>query len=400
MPLNARKVDTAGPGRHGDGRGLFLYVKPTGARSWVLRYQVQGRRRDLGLGPYPDVSLAMARDRAGEARRLIAEGEDPITKKQQAKPKTFREAALELIESKRPGWKNAKHAAQWTSTLEAYVFPKIGAVQVAKIETADVISTLTPIWATKPETANRVRQRVEAVIDYASALGIRSGDNPARWRGHLDHLLPKPKKVRAVVHHPALPHAQISNFMTDLAKRDGVAARALAFTILTAARSGETRGMTWGEVDLDAKVWTIPAGRMKAAKEHRVPLTDAALALLGLRVEGTPDKALIFGSEAKPGKPISDMSMTAVLRRMEHNDITVHGFRSTFRDWAGEATGFPREVIEAALAHGIKDKAEAAYARSDLFDKRRKLMEAWATIAAASASSEKIVSLHSGKSAR
>ncbi len=391
MPLSARKVETAGPGRHGDGRGLFLYVKPSGARSWVLRYQVQGRRRDLGLGAFPDVSLAMARDRAAEARRLIAEGEDPITKKQQAKPKTFREAALELIESKRPGWKNAKHAAQWTSTLEAYVFPKIGAVQVAKIETADVISTLTPIWAAKPETANRVRQRIEAVIDYASALGIRSGDNPARWRGHLDHLLPKPKKVRAVKHHPALPHAQIAFFMADLAQREGIAARALAFTILTAARSGETRGMTWGEVDLDAKVWTIPAGRMKAAKEHRVPLTDDALALVGQRADGTPDDALIFGSEAKPGKPISDMSMTAVLRRMDRADITVHGFRSTFRDWAGETTGFPREVIEAALAHGIKDKAEAAYARSDLFDKRRNLMEAWASVTSNFFATDKVV---------
>lgn len=397
MPLSARKVETAAAGRHGDGRGLFLYVKPSGARSWVLRYQVHGRRRDLGLGPYPDVSLAMARTRAGEARRLIAEGVDPITKKQQAKPKTFREAALELIESKRPGWKNAKHSAQWTATLDAYVFPKIGAVQVAKIETADLISTLTPIWAKKPETANRVRQRIEAVIDYASALGIRSGDNPARWRGHLDHLLPKPKKVRAVQHHPALPHAEIAHFMADLAKRDGVAARALAFTILTAARSGETRGMTWGEVDLDAKIWTIPAERMKAAKEHRVPLTDAALAVLGRRAEGTPDYALIFGSEAKPGKPISDMSMTAVLRRMERADITVHGFRSTFRDWAGEATGFPREVIEAALAHGIKDKAEAAYARSDLFDKRRTLMEAWATIAAVRSPSANVVALNIGK---
>lgn len=392
MPLNARKVETAGPGRHGDGRGLFLYVKPTGARSWVLRYQVQGRRRDLGLGAYPDVSLAMARDRAAEARRLIAEGEDPITKKQQAKPKTFREAALELIERKRPGWKNAKHAAQWASTLEAYVFPRIGAVQVAKIETADVISTLTPIWAEKPETANRVRQRIEAVIDYASALGIRTGDNPARWRGHLDHLLPKPKKIRAVKHHPALPHAQIADFMTDLAQREGVAARALAFTILTAARSGETRGMTWGEVDLDAKVWTIPAGRMKAAKEHRVPLSDAALSLIGQRAEGTTNDALIFSSEAKPGKPISDMSMTAVLRRMERGDITVHGFRSTFRDWAGETTGFPREVIEAALAHGIKDKAEAAYARSDLFDKRRKLMEAWEVVVTKHSSNDNIVS--------
>ena len=337
----------------------------------------------------------MARERASEARRLIANGEDPITRKQQANPKTFREAALELIESKRPGWKNAKHAAQWVSTLESYVFPKIGAVQVAKIETADVISTLTPIWAAKPETANRVRQRVEAVFDYASALGIRSGDNPARWRGHLDHLLPKPKKVRAVKHHPALPHAEIADFMSDLAKREGVAARALAFTILTGARSGETRGMSWGEVDLDAKVWTIPAERMKASKEHRVPLTEAAILLLGQREKGVPEDSLVFGSTAKPGKPISDMTMTAVLRRMKRTEITVHGFRSTFRDWAGETTGFPREVIEAALAHGIKDKAEAAYARSDLFEKRRMLMEAWASATTAHGRGANIVTFSS-----
>lgn len=375
MALSVQKLKSAGPGRHGDGRGLFFYVKPTGARSWVLRYQVQGRRRDLGLGAYPDVTLAMARDRAAEARRLIAEGRDPIAKKQQAKPKTFREAALELIESKRPGWKNAKHAAQWTATLDAYVFPKIGQMQVVRVETADVIAALTPIWAKKPETASRVRQRIEAVLDYATALGIRGGDNPARWRGHLDHLLPKPGKIRAIRHHPALPHAQMADFMSDLATRNGVAARALGFTILTAARSGETRGMTWAEVDLDARVWTIPAERMKAGKEHRVPLGDTAISFLGPRRD---DQALVFESESKPGKPISDMSMTAVLRRMGRDGITVHGFRSTFRDWAGETTGFPREVIEAALAHSIKDKAEAAYARSDLFDKRRMLMDAWA----------------------
>lgn len=380
MKLNARKVETATPGRHGDGRGLFLYVKPSGSRSWVLRYQVQGRRRDLGLGAYPDVSLAMARDRSSEARRLIADGEDPISKRQQAKPKTFKDAALELIESKRPGWKSAKHAAQWTSTLKTYVFPKFGQVQVAKIETADVISALTPIWAAKPETANRVRQRIEAVIDYSSALGVRSGDNPARWRGHLDHLLPKPTKVRAVKHHPALVHSGIAAFLGDLSGRTGVAARALGFTILTAARSGETRGMTWGEVDLENRIWTIPAERMKANKEHRVPLSTAAIACFGPRRDNT---TLVFESEAKPGKPISDMSMTAVLRRMGRNGITVHGFRSTFRDWAGETTGFPREVIEAALAHGIKDKAEAAYARSDLFDKRRDLMDTWAKVALA-----------------
>ena len=391
MSLSAQKVKSAKPGRHGDGRGLFLYVKASGTRSWMLRYQVQGRRRDLGLGPYPDISLAMARERAAEARTLIASGVDPIAKKQQAKPKTFKEAALELIENKRHGWKNAKHAAQWTSTLEADVFPKIGRILVAKIETADVMATLNPIWSVKPETANRIRQRIEAVLDYATALGLRTGDNPARWRGHLDNLLPKPRKVRAIKHHAALPHADIAAFLSDLAERSGIAANALGFTILTAARSGETRGMTWGEVDLDAATWTIPAERMKAAKEHRVPLSKAAIALLGPRRD---NNALVFESEAKPGKPISNMSMTAVLRRMKRDTITVHGFRSTFRDWAGETTGFPREVIEAALAHGIKDKAEAAYARSDLFDKRRALMDAWANVAITNKQESNVVSLN------
>ena len=232
----------------------------------MLRYQVAGRRRDLGLGPYPDATLAMARERATEARRLIAEGQDPIAKKQQAKPKTFRDTALELIESKRPGWKSAKHAAQWTSTLETHVFPKLGQMQVAKVETAEVMTVLKPIWIKTPETANRVRQRIEAVIDYASSLGIRTGDNPARWRGHLENLLPKPKKVRAVKHHPALPHAEIAAFIAELGEREGVAARALVFTILTAARSGEVRGMAWAEVDLEERVWIIPAERMKRAK--------------------------------------------------------------------------------------------------------------------------------------
>lgn len=357
----------------------------------MLRYQVQGRRHDLGLGAYPDVTLAMARLKATDARRLILDGDDPIAKRRQAQPKTFKDAALELIESKRSGWKNAKHAAQWTSTLEAYVFPTLGPMQVTKIATADVVGALKPIWSQKPETANRVRQRIEAVLDYASALGIREGDNPARWRGHLDNLLPKPTKVRAVQHHPALPHADISEFMDALSTRKGVSARALTFTILTAARSGETRGMTWAEVDLDNGVWTIPAQRMKAAKEHRVPLTLTAIAQLG---ERGADTDLVFGSETKAGKPISDMSMTALLRRMEYDNITVHGFRSTFRDWAGETTSFPREVIEAALAHGIKDKAEAAYARSDLFDKRRDLMQAWSSVTAASKFSSNVISMN------
>lgn len=375
MALSARKVETAGPGRHGDGRGLFLYVKKSGARSWVLRYQVQGHRHDLGLGAYPDVTLAMARERVIDARRLIAEGVDPIARRRQVQPKTFEEVALDLIESKRPGWKNEKHAAQWSSTLGTYAFPSLGRLLPSQVTTSEVIGALKPIWAKKPETANRVRQRIEAVLDYASALGLREGDNPARWRGHLDHLLPKPAKVRAVRHHPALPHTEIVALMEELSERAGVAARALAFTILTAARSGETRGMTWDEIDLENKIWTIPASRMKADREHRVPLTVEAISLMGTRRE---EGALVFESEAKKGRPISNMSMSAVLRRIDRGGITVHGFRSTFRDWAGETTAFPREVIEAALAHGIKDKAEAAYARSDLFDKRRTLMESWA----------------------
>ena len=390
MRLNAQKVETAKTGRHGDGRGLYLYVKPTGARSWVLRYQVQGKRHDLGLGAYPDVTLAMAREKATEARRLILGGDDPIVKRRQAQPKTFKDAALELIENKRSGWKNAKHAAQWTSTLEAYVFPSLGAMQVTKIATADVIGVLKPIWSQKPETANRVRQRIEAVFDYASALGIREGDNPARWRGHLDHLLPKPTKVRAVRHHPAMAYSEIAKLMKMLKERAGIASNALAFTILTAARSGETRGMAWVEVDLENSVWIIPAERMKAGKEHRVPLSSEAIDLLGPRRD---DHQLVFESQSKKGKPISDMSMTAVLRRMGYEAITVHGFRSTFRDWAGESTSFPREVIEAALAHRIKDKAEAAYARSDLFEKRRTLMEAWSQFSASVQGDQNVVRL-------
>jgi len=375
MVLSVRKVESAGPGKHGDGRGLFLLVKPTGARSWVLRYQLNGRRRDLGLGAFPEVTLANAREKSLEARRLISEGRDPLSERKKTKFLSFKDAASALIESKRSGWKNAKHAAQWSSTLNTYAMPKLGDLDVKVIETADVVSVLKPIWNEKPETASRLRQRVEAILDYATVLGVRVGDNPARWRGHLDHLLPKPSKVRAVRHHAAMAYANTPAFMAALAGRQGVSARALAFTVLTAARSGETREMRWKEIDFENRMWIIPAQRMKAAKEHRVPLSDSALKLLG---EVGGDNELVFGSETRPGRSISDMSMTAVLRRMKLDEITVHGFRSTFRDWAGETTGFPREVIEAALAHQLKDKAEAAYARGDMLDKRRELMAAWA----------------------
>ncbi|MDF1586459.1 tyrosine-type recombinase/integrase [Marinimicrococcus flavescens] len=373
--LSSRKVETAGPGTYDDGGGLRLTVRTGGSRSWTLRYQMAGRRRDMGLGRFPDVSLAKAREKADAARRLVADGVDPLAERWRQNALTFEKAAEGLLVSKAPGWRNAKHADQWRSTLASYAYPKLGSLDVTRIETSDVLGVLGPIWRAKPETASRVRQRIEAVLDYAAAMGVRRGDNPARWRGHLDHLLPKPSKVRAVVHHAALDWREVPSFMAELASREGTAAKALAFAILTAARSGEVRGMRWRELDLEAAVWTVPADRIKAGKEHRVPLETAALVLLGQ--EGDPDALVFPGS--KEGRTLSDMALTAVLRRMGRGQVTVHGFRSSFRDWAGETSGHPREVIEAALAHRLKDKAEAAYARGDLFHKRRRLMRDWAT---------------------
>ena len=328
----------------------------------------------MGLGPYPEIGLARAREKAMEARRLVKEGIDPLSERARIPALTFKAAAEALIESKRPGWRNAKHAAQWTATLASYTYPSLGRLDVKAVDTQAVLEALRPIWTTKPETASRVRQRIEAVLDYATAMGARSGDNPARWRGHLDNLLPKPSKVKVVEHHAALDWRKAPIFMAELEQREGTAAKALAFAILTAARSGEVRGMRWSEVDRDAAVWTVPASRIKAGKEHRVPLTAGALALLGER--GAPD-SFVFPGAARRSMPLSDMSLTAVLRRMGRGELTAHGFRSTFRDWAGEETAHAREVIEAALAHRLKDKAEAAYARGDLFVKRRRLMEEW-----------------------
>jgi integrase len=375
--LTDRAVKAAAPGRHMDGtvRGLTLLVWPTGARSWVVRYQLVGKRRDMGLGPYPEVSLARAREKALEARRLVKEGLDPLAERGRAKRLTFKAAAEQLLESKRPGWRNAKHAWQWEATLKTLAFPTLGALDVKQVGTGDVLAVLRKIWTERPETASRVRQRIEAVLDYAAALGARTGDNPARWKGHLDHLLPRPGKVKQVRHHPALDWRDAPAFMAELTKRGGLGARALAFAVLTAARSGEARGMTWGEVDDAGGAWTVPAARMKAGKEHRVPLTAAARSLLGGRGEPA---ALVFPSPNHPARPLSDMTLLAALRRMGRGDLTVHGFRSTFRDWAGETTAHPREVIEAALAHAVKDKVEAAYARGDLLERRRPLMQAWA----------------------
>lgn len=384
--LSALEVNRlAKPGLYfvGGVAGLALQVSPSGARSWILRATVGTRRRDIGLGGFPDVTLAGARDAARISRDKIKSGIDPVEEGKakrnalaaaEASAIIFSDAAAKYIAAHESGWKNAKHAAQWSATLETYAFPTIGKLRVSSIETAHVVEILESIWTTKTETASRLRGRIESVLDWATVRGFRKGENPARWRGHLDKLLPARAKVQKVDHHAALPYSDMGAFMVELAKVEGMGAKALAFAILTATRSGEVRGATWAEFDLKAAIWTIPAARMKAEKEHRVPLSDDAVALLNAlpRIDGV---AFVFPS-AKNGQ-LSDMTLTAVLRRM-NKPVTAHGFRSTFRDWAGETTAYPREVIEHALAHQLKDKAEAAYARGTLFDKRRRLMADWA----------------------
>jgi integrase len=387
---------TKAPGRHSDGGGLQLFVKPSGAAVWVFRYSAGGARRDMGLGPARGpgaVTLAAARDRAAELRRLVNAEIDPIEKRKAdaaaaeagaqaaaARAKTFSEVVDLYLAAHEASWRNAKHRAQWAMTLREYAGPRLGALPVAEIETEHVTAVLEPLWTKKPETATRLRGRVEAVLDYAAVRKWREGANPARWRGHLDKVFPRRAKVRPVEHHAALPWQDLPGFMAALRARDGVAARALECTILTAARSGEVLGARWPEIDLDAAAWTVPRERMKAGREHRVALSPAAVALLRgllpLRRADDPDP-LVFPGQ-REGRPLSVMAMTMALRRMGRGDLTVHGFRSTFRDWAGETTAHPREVVEAALAHRLGDKVEQAYARGDLFQKRRKLMSDWA----------------------
>lgn len=368
-------------GRHCDGNGLYLQVRTIGSASWLFRYMIDGRAREMGLGPYPAVALAEARRLAVAQRALLARRHDPLEIRRQSEPVkevvlTFQEAAAALIEAKRAGWRNAKHADQWRNTLATYAFPEIGGMGVDCIQTEHVLRVLSPIWTSKPETASRLRGRIESVLSWATARRLRTGENPARWRGHLDHLLAAPGKVRAVEHHPALPWREIPAFMQALRWQEGHAARALAFCVLTASRSNETLAARWPEIDTEARCWTIPAERMKARREHRVPLSDAAVALLaGLpRIEGCD---YLFPGQ-RTGRSLSSMAMLALLQRMGRSDLTVHGFRSTFRDWCAEATNYPREIAEQALAHTVGNKAEAAYWRGDVFDKRRALMQAWA----------------------
>jgi integrase len=370
--LDVKRATTRG--YYHDGGGLYLAVDRAGNRSWVFRYGAQGARH-CGLGPLHTVSLAKAREKAKACRELLLEGEDPIAAKRarkaaaaaaQAKEITFAAAAEKYISDHHAAWKNPKNRQQWVSTIVTYANPVIGRLPVAAIDTALVMRVLEPIWRTKCETASRVRMRIERILAWATVHGYRSGDNPARWPRHLDQLLPAQGKVAPVKHHAALPYAEVPAFVAQLRERNG-AAQAFAFLILTASRTREVLGATWGEFDLDAGLWTVPAERMKGGRIHRVPLSARAIELLKAQPRNR-----------KRPFPFSNMAFLQTLKRMGRADITAHGFRSSFRDWAGDCTAFPRDVAEAALAHAVEDKTEAAYRRADALDKRRRLMAAWA----------------------
>ena len=386
--LTPLAVKNAKPGRHADGGGLHLLVKESGARSWVYRFMLSGKSRDVGLGAAgPEgISLSQARDVRDALRLKVKAGIDPLEERQQKAAEaraaaqaaqvskiTFRASAEAFIGANEDSWRNDKHRQQWKNTLATYVYPVIGELPVAEIGTAHVLQILEPIWKAKAETASRVRGRIETILDAAKARGYREGENPARWRGHLAQILPARSRLTRG-HHKAMSYDKIPALISDLHKRDAVAALALEFTILTAARTGEVIGAKWDEVDLDKAIWTVPASRMKAGKEHRVPLSPRAVEVLkstqGLR------RDWLFPA-AKGGK-MSSMAMSMLLRRMKVG-VTVHGFRSSFRDWTAECTSYAHEVAEMALAHSIENKVERAYRRGDLFDKRRRLMDEWAT---------------------
>jgi integrase len=385
------------PGLYGDGGGLTLQITPGGAKSWLLRYMVAGKPFGMGLGPTHTVSLAEARQKALDARKLLIDGINPLVVKRQnriagalasAKMMTFDQCAEAYILAHKAGWKNAKHGDQWTNTLNTYASPVFGHLPVAEIDTGLVVKCLSPIWESKTETASRLRGRIESVLGWATTSGYRSGENPARWKGHLDNLLATISKSSRTKHHPSLPWQRVGAFMSALRAREGVSARAVEFAILTACRSGEVRGAKWTEFDTVGKVWTIPAERMKAKREHEVPMSDAALALL----ESMPKVGeIVFAGTKK--QPLSDMSLTAVIRRMNGDDkpvwadangdgVTVHGFRSSFRMWAAETTNYPREVAEHALAHQLPDAVERAYQRGSQFAKRAALMAEWSAYCA------------------
>lgn len=396
------------PGLHADGWGLYLRVTEAGSRSWIFRYRIDGRAtpRDMGLGRWPDVSLQEAREKARQLRLVKRDGIDPISAARDAKAArmaerarsmTFDQCAASYVKAHAAGWRSGKHAAQWDSTLRVYASPAFGTLPVQTIDTGMVIKVLEPLWEKKTVTASRLRGRIEAVLDWATARGLRTGDNPARWKGLLENLLPAKSRVKRTKHHAAMPYVKMPAFMTELRNQQGEAARALEFTILTAARTGETIGATWDEIDLKSGVWTVPAERIKAGRTHRVPLTARAIEILRVTPE-SDRKGYLFGGRG-PSKPLSNMAMLALLQRMERGDLTVHGFRSTFRDWAAEQTNYPREVAEQALAHAIPDKVEAAYRRTDLFERRRKMMDAWAKFASTVNRPGKVIPLQRRRSA-
>ena len=389
------------PGRHTDGDGLHLHVRATGEASWVLRYRLHGAQRDLSLGGFPQVPLKAAREAAAAARALVKLGKDPVRERQRqaqeaaeaaSRDRTFQAAAEALLEARGAEWRNEKHRWQWRATLAKHAFPIIGALPVAEVDTAAVLRVLRPVWTKTPETASRLRGRIESVMDFARANGWRSGENPARWKGNLAELLPRPDKLARVQHQPALPWQQVPAFMAALRERKGTAALALRFAILTAARTGEVRGMTWGEVDAEARVWVVPGARMKMGQMHRVPLSDAALAVLAEVHPGKTRPDMLVFPGARAGSTLSDMALAMLVRGMatdglpegepprwrdaEGRVVVPHGFRSSFRDWCGETRPEGREVAERALAHIVRG-VEGAYARSDLLERRRPLMAAW-----------------------
>ncbi len=370
------------PGRYGDGDGLYLQIAKGGSKSWIYRFMLNGKARQMGLGSVKTFSLAEARELARDCRKLTKTGIDPIEERkdgralaalESANAMTFREAAEKYIDIQKLGWRNEKHTKQWSATLATYAYPIIGSIPVQLIDVAMVMRIVEPIWASKTETASRVRGRIESILDWATAHGYRTGENPARWRGHMAKMLPERSKVQSVEHYPALPYKDIGEFMVSLRAQNGSAARALEFLILTVSRTNEVLKAVPGEFDMEDGLWVIPGDRMKSGREHRVPLTERALEIL---TEFIGVESFVFMG-GKRGKSLSNNALMALLKRMDYHDITVHGFRSTFRDWAAEQTNYSREVVEMALAHSILDKTEAAYRRGDLLEKRKRLLADW-----------------------
>jgi integrase len=383
--LSAAKVKALKvPGDYLDGRGLFLQIRSSTSKSWLLKYSLLKRAREMGLGPAADIPLATARELRDRYCALLKQGIDPIEHRRaeraalavdRAKSITFEQAATRYIQSNRAGWGNLRHAKQWEATLKAYAFPVLGALPIQEITTALVLRVIEPLWATKPTTASRLRGRLEAIIGAAKARGEYVGENCAVWKGHLDKLLPAPRKVRAVANHAAMAYSAVPSFMTELRAREGIAAAAMEFLVLTAARTGETLGAKWQEIDFKKSVWTIPHTRMKGGRPHQVPLSAPAVAVLKRMEKLRTGEIIFFGQSS--GRPLGNMALLVLLRRM-NTAVTAHGFRSSFRDWCAEQTNFPSEVAEMALAHAVGNKVEAAYRRGDLLEKRRKLMNAWA----------------------